>query len=67
VNTTASDFNQSVSPEGRWLYFSSTRPHPGPVGQRFDAPPDDRNISGIGDGKGDIYRIDMRVLGLGPL
>ena len=66
VNTTASDFNQSVSPEGRWLYFSSTRPHPGPVGQRFDAPPDDRNISGIGDGKGDIYRIDMRELGLGP-
>lgn len=29
TNTPASEFNQSVSPDGRWLYFSSTRPHNG--------------------------------------
>ncbi len=66
VNTAASDFNESVSPDGRWLYFSSTRPHAGPLGERFDVPSDDRNITGIGDGKGDMYRIAMHPLGLGP-
>jgi Tol biopolymer transport system component len=66
VNAAASDFNQSVSPDGRWLYFSSTRPHAGPVGERFDVPHDDRAISGIGNGKGDIYRIPLRALGLVP-
>jgi Tol biopolymer transport system component len=25
INSPASDYNQSVSPDGRWLYFSSTR------------------------------------------
>lgn len=64
VNAAASDFNQSVSPDGRWLYFSSTRPHAGAVGQRFDVPPDDRAVAGIGNGKGDIYRIALRTLGL---
>jgi hypothetical protein len=32
VNTRWHEFNQSVSPDGQWLYFSSTRPHDGPVG-----------------------------------
>ena len=64
VNTAAFDFNESVSPDGRWLYFSSTRPLAGPLGERFDVPPDDRNITGIGNGTGDMYRIAMRELGL---
>jgi Tol biopolymer transport system component len=64
VNTPASEFNQSVSPDGRWLYFSSTRPHHGQLGERFDTPRDDANIAGIGNGKGDIYRISMSDLGL---
>jgi Tol biopolymer transport system component len=65
VNTAAFDFNESVSPDGRWLYFSSTRPLAGPLGERFDVPPDDHNITGIGNGTGDMYRIAMRELGLG--
>ncbi len=51
VNTAASEFNQSVSPDGRWLYFSSTRQHTGPVGDRFDTPRNDASIAGIGNGK----------------
>jgi Tol biopolymer transport system component len=64
VNTDWHEFNQSVSPDGQWLYFSSTRPHSGPVGERFDSPRNDASIAGIGNGKGDIYRISMRELGL---
>jgi Tol biopolymer transport system component len=64
VNTPVSEFNQSVSPDGRWLYFSSTRPHHGPLGERFDTPRNEGSITGIGNGKGDIYRIPVSELGL---
>jgi len=65
VNSRWLDFNQSVSPDGRWLYFSSTRPHTGPVGDRFDHPRNDSTVAGIGNGKGDIYRISLDAIGLG--
>ena len=65
VNSRWLDFNQSVSPDGRWLYFSSTRPHTGPVGDRFDYPRNDSTVAGIGNGKGDIYRISLDAIGLG--
>lgn len=65
VNTRWNEFNQSVSPDGRWLYFSSTRPHTGPIGHRLDTPPNEASVAGIGNGKGDIYRIPMRELRLG--
>ncbi|HEX3234889.1 MAG TPA: hypothetical protein VHR41_11875 [Gemmatimonadales bacterium] len=64
VNTRWNEFNQSVSPNGQWLYFSSTRPYGGPLGERFDVPRDEANVAGIGNGKGDIYRIPTRDLGL---
>lgn len=59
VNTSANEWNQSVSPDGRWLYFTSNRPLGGPLGERLDVPRDDRNVAGIGDGQGDMYRIPM--------
>lgn len=59
INTRWNEFNQSVSPDGRWLYFSSSRPHQGPLGRRFDTPANDANVAGIGNGKGDIYRVSM--------
>jgi Tol biopolymer transport system component len=62
VNTKALDFNPSVSPDGKWLYFSSTRPHTGPVGERFDSPRSDSTVAGIGNGKGDIYRVPLSVI-----
>jgi Tol biopolymer transport system component len=64
VNTMGLEFNQSVSPDGKWLYFSSTRPHEGPLGERLDVPPNDSTVVGIGKGTGDIYRIPLRVIGL---
>jgi hypothetical protein len=64
INSRASDFNQSVSPDGRWLYFSSSRPYAGPLGDRFDDPRDDAGVQGVGNGKtGDIYRVAMTALG----
>jgi Tol biopolymer transport system component len=65
VNTRWNEFNQSVSPDGQWLYFSSTRPHSGPLGERFDVPRNEASVAGIGNGKGDIYRSPTRDLGLG--
>jgi WD40 repeat protein len=64
VNSRWLDFNQSVSPDGQWLYFSSTRPHAGPLGERFDFPRNDSTVAGIGNRKGDMYRIPIRALGL---
>jgi hypothetical protein len=65
INTAASEWNHSVSPDGEWLYFGSNRAYGGPLGPRFDVPRDERKVAGIGDGKqGDIYRVSMRALGL---
>jgi hypothetical protein len=63
INSRSGEFNQSVSPDGRWLYFSSNRPNAGPFGPRFDDPPDDAALRGIGNGKtGDIYRVAMTAV-----
>lgn len=63
INTTSAEFNPSVTPDRRWLFFSSNRAHAPPFGPRFDTPRDDRRIQGIGNGKtGDIYRVRMRAI-----
>jgi hypothetical protein len=64
VNSAASEWNHSVSPDGKWLYFTSTRPFAGLPGERLDRPRDDGTVQGIGNGKGDMYRIYMTTLGL---
>jgi WD40 repeat protein len=64
VNTPQLDFNQSVSPDGKYLYFSSTRPYTGPQPRRVDSAASNSELIGIGNGKGDIYRIPLRALGL---
>jgi len=65
INSNGLDFNQSVSPDGEYIYFSSTRARSGPIGERFDWPRNDANIAGIGDTtRGDIYRVPVSRLGI---
>lgn len=66
INTPKGEFNQSVSPDGEYLYFSSTRGSfdsipPG----RLSYPEMQRRLTGIGNGLGDIYRVRLRDLGMG--
>jgi hypothetical protein len=63
VNSPKGDFNHSVSPDGQYLFFSTTR-------GRFDSMPPaplpytemQRRLTGIGNGLGDIYRIPFSEL-----
>lgn len=64
INTSASEYNESVSPDGKWLYFSSTRRWRGPLGARFDVPRSPAAVRGIGDGHDDVYRVSTASLGL---
>jgi hypothetical protein len=57
--------NPSVSPDGGFLYFSSTRS----VFDKVPARPYDyrelsRRLMSPGNGLGDIYRVDMEQLGV---
>ncbi|MBA3554608.1 MAG: PD40 domain-containing protein [Gemmatimonadales bacterium] len=66
VNTPKGEFNQSVSPDGRYLYFSSTRGSfdsipPGALGY----PEMQRRLTAVGNGLGDIYRVPVAELGVG--
>jgi hypothetical protein len=65
INSPADDLNPSVSPDGRFLYFTSTR-------SVFDSVPARpyeyrdlfRRLMSPGNGLGDIYRVEMRQLGV---
>lgn len=46
INTAASEWNHSVSPDGAWLYFTSNRPRAG----------------ANSNGKGDMYRVAMKEI-----
>jgi hypothetical protein len=67
VSTPYRDFNQSVSPDGKWLYFSSTRPLSGAPGARVDSGGQADAVSGIGNGQGDIYRVPLSAIGIATL
>jgi len=66
INSPAGDFNQSVSPDGRYLYFSSTR---GSLDSVPKAPLTyaemQRRLTGTGNGLGDIYRVPLSAIGIG--
>ncbi len=65
INSTGGDFNQSVSPDGKYLYFSSTRGFFDTIPDRpLEYPEMQRRLTGIGNGLGDIYRIEMSQLGV---
>jgi Tol biopolymer transport system component len=65
INSPAGDMNPSVSPDGKYLYFSSTRS----VFDNVPARPYEyrdlwRRLMSPGNGLGDIYRVEMEQLGV---
>ncbi|MGE0352857.1 MAG: hypothetical protein AB7Q69_06395 [Gemmatimonadales bacterium] len=64
VSSSAADFNPSVSPDGLLALLSSTRALAPPAALRPSIDP--AKLEGIGNGQGDIYRIELRRLGLPP-
>lgn len=67
INSTANDLNPSVSPDGRYLYFTSTRSVFDTIPtRRYDYRDIWRALNSPGNGLGDIYRVDMEQLGVPP-
>ena len=66
INSAAEEGSPVVSPDRRFLYFTSER---GPLtehGTLYDAAGLERVLHAPGNGLGDIYRIDFRALGITP-
>jgi Tol biopolymer transport system component len=63
VNSSGGDYNQSVSPDGKWLYWSSTRSvlDKSPA-KRMTYDELERQLASPGNGLGDIYRIPMSAI-----
>ena len=67
VNSTALEFCPSLSPDGRFLYFTSTRgfgiePQERPLNYQELS----RSLHGIGNGLGNIYRVPVASLRAAP-
>ena len=63
INTTASESNPSLSPDGAFLYFSSDRGFAGiPMEPAVTAREFEDGVRAIANGWSNIYRIDARVL-----
>ena len=66
INSAAEEGSPFVSPDRRFLYFTSER---GPLtehGTLYDAATLERLLHAPGNGLGDIYRIDFRATGIVP-
>ncbi len=66
VNTTASESNPSLSPDGTRLFFTSERGFtqiPMPEGLTMDA--FEKSLSSVLNGRGNIYAIGLDRVGLG--
>jgi Tol biopolymer transport system component len=63
VDSTADDSSPSLSPDGRWLYFTSERNFVSlPISPRLTARDFAAGVSGTLNGAGNIYRIDLGVV-----
>ena len=66
INSAAEEGSPFLSPDRRFLYFTSER---GPLtehGTRYDAADLEHVLHSPGNGLGDIYRIDFRATGIAP-
>lgn len=66
INTGAEEGSPFVSPDGRYLYFTSERGVFTEHGTAFSYPELERALHAPGNGLGDIYRIDSRAVGITP-
>ncbi|HEY4304713.1 MAG TPA: hypothetical protein VGM82_09610 [Gemmatimonadaceae bacterium] len=64
INTGADEGAPFVSPDGRYLYFTSERGVLTEHGPAFDASRLEHALHTAGNGLGDIYRIDFRATGI---
>jgi Tol biopolymer transport system component len=65
VNTRATEFSPKVSPDGKYLFFTSTRSFVDvPLTSRLDYKELSRRLRNPRNGLGDIYQIDMSALNL---
>jgi Tol biopolymer transport system component len=65
INSEHGDFNQSVSPDGLYLYFSSSRSTLDKIPERpWSYRELQRRLTSVGNGLGDIYRVEMEQLGV---
>jgi len=60
LNSKALDFCPSLSPDGRFLFFSSRRETPGPLPTAFDAL--SRALLSAGNGQSDVYWVSASAL-----
>jgi len=64
VNSSATDFSPSISPDGRWFYFTSTRGDFDEVRAKpLGYPELVQKLRSRGNGLGDVYRVPIEVLG----
>jgi Tol biopolymer transport system component len=65
INTTATEGNPSISPDGKWFYFTSERsPFEVPMKQPLTTAAWQDRHRGIENGVGNIYRISVEALEL---
>jgi Tol biopolymer transport system component len=64
LNSPGWDWCPSVSPDGRWFYFSSSRVRTHPAPASYQELID--QLRGPGNGHGDVYRVPFTELGLLP-
>ncbi len=65
INTRATEFSPKVSPDGKYLFFTSTRGFAdAPLAKRLSYPELSRKLRGTRNGLGDIYQIEMGALNL---
>lgn len=64
INSAAEEGSPVVSPDGRFLYFTSERGAFTEHGAAYDYDHLERALHAPGNGLGDIYRVDLRAIGL---
>jgi len=66
VNSEERDYSPRLAPDGHTLFFTSER-YFGSGGRRLDFPTIRKGMRSLLNGAGNIYMIDVRALGIGPL